>query len=455
MISAAELKEEWRVHGLALAQFNMPLSDTLRTGLIIEPKINWLVLNGPGGGASLQFYSLNLKKHITQMDIVSRNVVSRVDKEPLPVVRVEKVVFSADGKYMATVDSALHAHGKCMHSLKFWKRTDVKWKQVEDTSSAGQEKSPYQLNSQVDRPHDNEVTSLVYHPSRHVVVTTSLDTTFKVWSLIQLPTAPSMNQKQLTKLPGKNNKAGGNKPPMVDVWQCRSAGSYRNHISRHAAFSSDGSLLGIAYGSAVTLWDPMSNALLSVLSHVPNDSEVQSFGFVPGTKYLVSHTHDTMFVWDLVSCSVWWSYQATVTALAFKNGASASVNPEFAVLLDMGLNSSNLQDLENTAICSGVTDSSDKEGKKGKKNSKKGGDANDDDSASVKYFMSGSAVVLFDPEGPKPKKVWYEDQEYDAFSFWNDGQRSNKEDVTIICINTYGEIVPLQYNQSSSRSRFF
>ncbi len=137
MISAAELKEEWRVHGLALTQFNMPLSDTLRTGLIIEPKINWLVLNGPGDGVSLQFYSLNLKKHITQMDIVSRNVVSRVNKEPLTVVRVAKVVFSADGKYMATIDSALHAHGKCMHSLKFWKRTDVKWKQVEDTSSAG------------------------------------------------------------------------------------------------------------------------------------------------------------------------------------------------------------------------------------------------------------------------------------------------------------------------------
>jgi hypothetical protein len=106
MISAAELKEEWRVHGLALAQFNMPLADTLRTGLVVEPKSNWLVLNGPGGSASLQFYSLNLKKHITQMDVVARNVVSRVDKEPLPVCRVEKVGSVS----RRTIWTCMHAH---------------------------------------------------------------------------------------------------------------------------------------------------------------------------------------------------------------------------------------------------------------------------------------------------------------------------------------------------------
>jgi len=165
-----------------------------------------------------------------------------------------------------------------------------------------------------------------------------------------------------------------------------------------------------------------------------------------------------VFVWDLMSCSVWWSYQATVTALSFKSGLGASSNPEFAVLLDMALNSDNLENLEGLAVKNGEETSKDGKKEKQSKKKKKGANAdmatdNEDgssDKKSVKYFMSGSAVVLFDPAGPKPKKVWYEDQQYEAFSFWNDGQQKSDEDVTLICINSYGEINPLRCQSLSS-----
>ena len=101
-------------------------------------------------------------------------------------------------------------------------------------------------------------------------------------------------------------------------WRCRSLGSYRGLPLTATAFSPDGSVLAVAAGPRLTLWDPISNALAAVLplaSQQYEDHTAQAqaqaappkastsgrpelaagredgltqLTFVPGTPYLVS-----------------------------------------------------------------------------------------------------------------------------------------------------------------------
>lgn len=76
---------------------------------------------------------------------------------------------------------------------------------------------------------------------------------------------------------------------LATTWRCRSVGFYRDlpvsdlpvcvwHLHTHLShrvmtqvttlgFSADGTVLGVAYGHMVTLWDPTSAALRSTLTH--------------------------------------------------------------------------------------------------------------------------------------------------------------------------------------------
>jgi NET1-associated nuclear protein 1 (U3 small nucleolar RNA-associated protein 17) len=59
-----------------------------------------------------------------------------------------------------------------------------------------------------------------------------------------------------------------------------------------AAFSPDGSVLAIAAGDMVTMWNPWENVLLAVL-HPPLEnrgSQLSCLAFVPGTPFLVGWT---------------------------------------------------------------------------------------------------------------------------------------------------------------------
>lgn len=88
-----------------------------------------------------------------------------------------------------------------------------------------------------------------------------------------------------------------------------------------AAFSSDGSLLAAASEDQVTLWDPDSNAMVSCLASPPAKlgSPLRKLCFIPHSPYLVGYTtgaNPSLIVWNLLTQSVWWSYQLAVSAMA-------------------------------------------------------------------------------------------------------------------------------------------
>ena len=61
------------------------------------------------------------------------------------------------------------------------------------------------------------------------------------------------------------------------------------------AFSGDGSLVAAAVTGSVTLWDPTSNALITVLANPApaRTSSMRRLEFVPGTPFLVRMPNPT------------------------------------------------------------------------------------------------------------------------------------------------------------------
>ena len=106
---------------------------------------------------------------------------------------------------------------------------------------------------------------------------------------------------------------------------------YAGGVMSAAAFSSDGSLLAAASGDQVTLWDPYSNAMVSCIASPPANqgSPLRKLCFLPNSPYLVGYTtgaNPSLIVWNLITESVWWSYQLAVSAIAADpNGDSVAV----------------------------------------------------------------------------------------------------------------------------------
>ena len=56
---------------------------------------------------------------------------------------------------------------------------------------------------------------------------------------------------------------------------CKFSGYYRYSPAITAAYSDDGSLLCVGFGSVLTIWDPDTNVLLQTLAGQKDKSDVQ------------------------------------------------------------------------------------------------------------------------------------------------------------------------------------
>lgn len=286
------------IQGLQYAQVDNA-TNPLSTGLIIEPRNHHIVLNGVQG--SIQFYDANADKHVMDLEVVPMNRISRtsVEKEIIHA-HVAHVAFLKSGEWMATVDMRDDKVTTPELFLKFWR-----WNP--DTQA-------YKLHTRVDYPHAKPITSLIFNPvsaKGPMAITTSEDKTFKVWHLN-------------TEL----NVTSGNRQPQADsAWVCRSVGVYRDSNPTTAAFSEDGSILAVAFGQLITLWDPYLNSIQSVLAQ-PNKQAVIKLSFLGDQcPFMVAKTKNHLYVWNLLTCKVWWNYKMTVDHLAVD-----TVSNQFAVV---------------------------------------------------------------------------------------------------------------------------
>ena len=95
-------------------------------------------------------------------------------------------------------------------------------------------------------------------------------------------------------------------------WSCASCMSFRNLPTGAGGWSSDGTVVGVAFGHIVTLWD--SNSNLKATLHVEKDSDAVN-NIVFGTNRVVRHiyasTSSKVIVCDLLTMSLSWTFSLT------------------------------------------------------------------------------------------------------------------------------------------------
>ncbi|KAG0334775.1 hypothetical protein BG004_000275 [Podila humilis] len=278
VIRSVDLKIKTVIQGLKFSHVNHNVNP-LHTGLVIEPRNGHVVLNGLPG--TLQFYDAIHEQHIMELEVAPRNKVSRTNDKEIVSSQVMHVAFSSDkaARWMVTVDGRDDKETTPELYIKFWEYDD--------------DARTYILNTRVDSPHTQSITSCIFNPrhgdnSEPMVVTTSMDGTFKIWQLTEQGETRRGIERERS-------------------WGCRSTGFYRELIPHCAGFSSDGSLLAVAYGHIITLH--------GVLTQPPEIRVIKKLIFSKDSPFLLATTKDHLYSWNLLTCSVWWSYKIQAETL--------------------------------------------------------------------------------------------------------------------------------------------
>ncbi|XP_078428741.1 transducin/WD40 repeat-like superfamily protein isoform X2 [Wolffia australiana] len=111
-------------------------------------------------------------------------------------------------------------------------------------------------------------------------------------------------------------------------WRCRSVGSYKRRPMTAAAFCPDGSVLAVAAEGVVTLWDPDTNILVSVIGQTT--SPITDLAFTGNSNYLIATSRGSnpqLAVWEMTTLSLRWSYKLSTGAISSTENGS-----HFAVL---------------------------------------------------------------------------------------------------------------------------
>jgi NET1-associated nuclear protein 1 (U3 small nucleolar RNA-associated protein 17) len=234
VVSGLDDSVEWSVGGMRRAHTQDPKENGMKTGLIWDPRSRGIVANSNPG--SLQWYRPDVDLVTSQLDVTGLNYVSRRN-DLFVLMTVEHAAFSADGRWLATVEWRDDGKTTPELRLKFWQ-----------FNHSTQE---FTLNTCIDLPHNKKVTSLVFQPLPPVTkqtrtagnlsepkeppplpvplsVSTSEDGKFKSWVLV--------DGEQKTEEKGREAS-----------WACRSVGYYHSLPCRGACFSEDGSLLAVNF----------------------------------------------------------------------------------------------------------------------------------------------------------------------------------------------------------------
>ncbi|KJE98056.1 hypothetical protein CAOG_08091 [Capsaspora owczarzaki ATCC 30864] len=344
IVSAVSLKTLRIVQSLKLGERDSaPV-----TGLVVEPRTNMLVLNSTLPG-TIQFFDAHHDRHVTDIEIVPRHHVTST-----PVVHV---AFGRGGEWMATIERredipslpktaarqfpgstlsspahySMSAEAQSSHaaSLSVLATPDATFETRLRFWHYNKSAQRYVLSTCAESPHGiSAVSSIQFHPKLDLAVTCGLDKKFRVWALASpastdsyvASTAAAAAAAAAAASASSGTTAGATAPAVVEEdvagsWFCRSVGFYRDYHCKSLAFSADGSVLAIAYGSSVTLWDVDTSILQITLSYPPPQEHIQQVAFINDTPYLVARSSTSIYVWNLLTCSVWWSCKLNTSAL--------------------------------------------------------------------------------------------------------------------------------------------
>ena len=266
---------------LAAPSSSVPLAFHSLSGTVILPSSH---------PSSLQTFSPSSFSLVAELEVSPSNRVSRRDEKSLEPSRVERAVISSTGEWMATIDC--HEGDECFRGeiyLKFWY-----W----DKKNAF-----WILNTRIDRPHGlHKITSMSFSPDASVVqlVTTGADGKLKCWR-IQMVKDKRGDQEGGCNSSGLANKQSHTRQTVS--WVPRSSFGFESDVPSHASWSPDGSLLAVAIGTSVVLYDPCTNVPQHTFVCCESPRPRQAHFIGPTGRFLVVTSGLDLVVWNIVSHS--------------------------------------------------------------------------------------------------------------------------------------------------------
>lgn len=269
LVSAVNLSIKHSINGLKAVNVNQK-TYPFATGLVTDPRSKTIVMNGYPG--AIQFYDHSTDSSVREVEVTPRNRVSRTEDRESVRPHVTHVSFSSNSYWMATIDERLDAYFGDERYLHFWK-----W---------NAEQQVFTPHTRMDNPHKSKITSLNFCKTADgdvLAVTCSLDGTFKIWEVVHHPHKDE------------------------EIWRCRSRGSYKGLAAHAAEFATDGSLLAVTFDKVITLWDPLTLTLERTLFYNLSSSPLSHLSFTHDSLYLITASETHVYVWNMLTCTVWWS----------------------------------------------------------------------------------------------------------------------------------------------------
>ncbi|XP_034952494.1 WD repeat-containing protein 75 [Chelonus insularis] len=259
--------------------------DLFPAGLTLDPRTGSLVLNSRTG--HVQFFDVRTKSLLYNIHITAQNLLTQVPNAVIVNTEVTKIALNNDGSWMATVEERDDKISSPEIRLKYWK-FDAK-------------NQKFTLNTAIELPHDVGVNALVFQPTvtldgeHPLAVTVGKDKKFKVWNLAE---TNSIEQP-------------------VKHWQCYALGMYRDLPACDAGFSIDGSILGVSFGSSLTIWTAETINLKNSLTHSRYSQNITrvEFGKHEICHLVVVASSEHIAVWNLLTLNMTWSVPLKLSTL--------------------------------------------------------------------------------------------------------------------------------------------
>jgi len=371
LVGAISSKVEQTAVGLQRAHLIEHIPKHLFTRIGVDPLTNGVVIDGVPG--KVQLYNVFEDSHIRTIDITGRNVISRTDDAVAIPPRVEFSVFNHDGTWLATVEritDGKHSERVC---LKLW-RFDL-------------ERNTFVLNTRVNDAHKGSITSVKFHPTKNILATASSDHTFKLWDAVERSVDNTIAQRHRKSEKGDDveQDEGDSETKKLYSWRCLSVGSYKKFAVHDVAFSADGSLLAVTYGQIVTLWEVATLRLVHTLVHPDPSEHILLVDFLSEGPFLVATSSRRVFVWNLLTVQISWSYGLPAVNMVAVPGTS-----RFVVYVHD--RSAKAEELKKQRALEAASN-----GKKKKKHKK---------DRTVDNEKSHRVLVEFDALSPRPLHVW-------------------------------------------------
>ncbi|KAF8323320.1 WD40 repeat-like protein [Clavulina sp. PMI_390] len=250
--------------------------------LAVHPITQHLVLPS-SHPSSLQIYAPQNSELISELEVSSSNRVSRKDDDELEHARVTHAAICPNGEWLATVD--WRRGGSDFGDeivLKIWRSTS---------------NGSWVLNSRIDKPHGKEPVTKVQWSPQAVLVNGEDEDAGEFLLLTVAENGILRTWKHQETYDGEV------------YWATRSTFSYRKQRASDAVWSPDASLIAVAHGPSVTLWEPISNILIQSLACAEAETILNVCFLGASGRYLATYSGSDIITWDLLSNTIVWSYR--------------------------------------------------------------------------------------------------------------------------------------------------